>query len=125
MKLLLQIINLQFFKFGENMKDKEYIECPYWFKTMTIFRENPAGFKIKNKVEIDKIKIDKKYFSYVNPIYEETIDSIINDFYIDAWEPIWINPEMFLLDGQHRLCAAKKMGLKYIDVVIHDEKMCY
>lgn len=106
------------------MKSKEYIESPYWFKEMTVMKEYPKAFKPVNKVEINKIKINSNLFSYNNPIYDETVDSIVNDFYIDAWEPIWVNPEMFLLDGQHRLCAAKKIGLKYIDVIIHDEDAC-
>jgi ParB-like chromosome segregation protein Spo0J len=29
-----------------------------------------------------------------------------------------VNPEFFLLDGQHRLAAAQKMKLRYLDVVI-------
>ena len=106
------------------MNKDNYIECPKWFKTMEVFKKNPKGFMILDKVEINSIKIDEKYFSYINPIYEETVNSIVNDFYIDTWEPIWVNPKMFLLDGQHRLCAARKMGLKYIDVIIHDENAC-
>ena len=107
------------------MKSKEYIESPYWFKEMTVMKKYPKAFKPVNKVEINKIKINSTLFAYNNPIYNDTVDGIVNDFYIDAWEPIWVNPEMFLLDGQHRLCAAKKIGLKYIDVIIHDEKLCY
>jgi ParB-like chromosome segregation protein Spo0J len=32
--------------------------------------------------------------------------------------PILVNTDFFLLDGQHRLQVAKKLGLKYVDVAI-------
>jgi ParB-like chromosome segregation protein Spo0J len=39
---------------------------------------------------------------------------------LNFWTPITLDEEGYLLDGQHRLEAAKRMGLKYIDVVIQN-----
>jgi uncharacterized protein (DUF1015 family) len=74
------------------------------------------------KYPIDKIKFSKKYLSFANTVREEDINSIISNFYIDAWEPIFLNPKNYLIDGQHRLAAAKRMGLKFLDVVIINEE---
>jgi len=32
-----------------------------------------------------------------------------------------INERFFLIDGQHRLLAARKLGLSYIDVIVVNE----
>lgn len=37
--------------------------------------------------------------------------------------PILVNQGFFLLGGQHRLSAAKKMSLMYIDVIMEDEQL--
>lgn len=49
------------------------------------------------------------------------VDYMVNNFYKGAWFPIMINQNYYLLDGQHRLAAAKKLHLKYIDVVIQTD----
>jgi uncharacterized protein (DUF1015 family) len=74
------------------------------------------------KYPIDKIKFSKKYLAFANTVCDESVNSIVNDFYLDAWEPIFLNPKNYLIDGQHRLTAARKMGLKYLDIVIIDDK---
>lgn len=105
------------------MKAKtEYIPSPKHFKEYTIFKKHPSVFMPKDAVSIDKIKIDKKYLSFPNPVRQEEVDYIVNDFCLDGWEPIMINQDNFLLDGQHRIEAAKRMGLEYIDVIIEDNE---
>jgi len=90
----------------------------------SIANENAPGFCTPiEKFPIKKIKFDKKYLSYANTVREEDVNNIVNEFYLEAWEPIFLNPQEFLIDGQHRLAAAKKMGLKYMDVVIIDENI--
>jgi len=101
----------------------EYIKCPEWSKTYYTFQKNTEIFQPKDKVPIKKIKFDKSYLAFPNPIYETTVQNIISEFYLGAWEPIWINKNYFLLDGQHRLEAAKRMDLKYIDVIIEDTEL--
>lgn len=98
----------------------EYIESPEWFKTYSSFEEHPEIWQIENKVPISKIKIDKQYFALNNEIIPQSVDNIVNEFYLDAWEPITVNQNYFLLDGQHRLESAKRMGLKYIDILIQN-----
>ncbi|HDI73247.1 MAG TPA: hypothetical protein ENF58_03845 [Candidatus Altiarchaeales archaeon] len=97
---------------------KDYIPSPEHFKNLTIFREYPGAFIPKDKVPIDKIKISKKHLDFPNPVDEEEVSYIVNDFCLEGWEPIMIDKDYFLTDGQHRLEAAKRIGLKYIDVII-------
>ena len=73
---------------------------------------------IERKVDIKKLRIDKKRLSYANPIYAETVNNIVNNFHIEGWEPIWVDDEYCIRDGQHRYTAAKKMKLKYVDVLM-------
>ena len=70
------------------------------------------------KFPIDKIKVDKSLFDFQNEIDPSTILSILTNFYHDAWEPIYLNEDYYLLDGQHRLAAARQLCLSYIDVII-------
>lgn len=60
-------------------------------------------------------------FSYANNVGEESVNAIVKDFYIGAWGSIFLNPKNYLIDGQHRLAAAKRMGFKFIDIVIINE----
>ena len=76
-----------------------------------------------DKMEIDKIRIDKSLFSYNNEIMESTVLQIISNFDLLFWIPITLNKDYYLLDGQHRLEAAKRMNLKFIDVVVQDTKL--
>jgi len=62
-------------------------------------------------------------FSYRNDIIESTVNLIVNCFDLMFWIPITVNKDFYLLDGQHRLEAAKRMNLKYIDVVIQDTEL--
>lgn len=80
----------------------------------------PEVYYYQKKVLISQIIVDKKYIW--NNLDEKEVEYIISNFYIDAWEPIWINENNFLLDGQHRLEFAKRMELKYIDVRITNQK---
>jgi uncharacterized protein (DUF1015 family) len=102
---------------------KTYIPCKDYFMNFSVVNNTTPGYctPIK-KYRIDEIKFNKKYLSFANPVREEDVNSIVNDFYIDAWEPIFLNPKHYLIDGQHRLEAAKYMGLKFMDIVIIDEE---
>lgn len=71
-----------------------------------------------SKIPIEKIKIDKSLFSFQNEVNWSEVEYISRSFEVNAWFPVMVNPDFFLLDGQHRLAAAKKMKLRYLDVVI-------
>lgn len=73
---------------------------------------------ILHRFDISKISIDKSRFSFCNEVIPSEVDNIAYYFHKEAWEPITLDNEYCLRDGQHRLAAAKKMGLKYIDAVI-------
>ncbi len=100
-----------------------YIESPAHTK---LIYTKYAEWSLADKVPIEKIKIDTRLFSYPNSINVESAKSIAKYFDLDLWNPILVNKDYFLLDGQHRLEAAKSMGLKYIDVIVqHVENYSY
>lgn len=103
------------------IKMKIYIPVELWRDTYT----NPQiakSFTFIERVPLSDIKIDKSLFSWQNEVSPSQVDFMVENFNVDFWMPILINSDYFLLDGQHRLQAAKKLGLKYIDVVIDNER---
>ena len=97
---------------------KAYIPSPEYLTSMYANPEFTGRWVVMHKIQIDKIKVDKALFSHQNEINWADVNSITEDFEIGAWFPIMVNPDFFLLDGQHRLAAAQKMKLKYLDVVV-------
>lgn len=97
---------------------KAYIPSPDYLTSMYVKPEFNGRWVVVPKIPIDKIKVDKALFSHQNEINWADVNSITEDFEIGAWFPIMVNPNLFLLDGQHRLAAAQKMKLKYLDVVV-------
>ncbi len=75
-----------------------------------------------NKVPIKKIKVKRELFDYPNEVEEDEVTYMVNNFYENAWEPIIVNEDYFLLDGQHRLRLAFRIGLKYIDLIMRKKK---
>ena len=92
-----------------NIETFTNFEKPYWV--------------FKQKVKINDIKIDKSLMSFDNPIFDSTLNNIVNNFDQNFWIPITVNNDLYLLDGQHRLEAARRMNLKYIDVVIQNTEL--
>ena len=72
---------------------------------------------------IEKIKIDKSLFDYQNEVSQSDVLYMLMNFDRDAWMPITINKNYYLLDGQHRLELARLMGMLYIDAVIQDNEL--
>ncbi|MGB4205953.1 MAG: Dam family site-specific DNA-(adenine-N6)-methyltransferase [Bacteroidales bacterium] len=75
------------------------------------------------KVPINNIKIDKRLLSYANELSTNKVDEIIKNFDLLYWIPITVNKDFYLLDGQHRLSAARRMDLKFIDVIVQDTEL--
>jgi hypothetical protein len=96
---------------------KNYIPADLWKDTYKS-PQMERSFTFVEKVPLSKIKIDKSLFSFQNDVSPSFVDFITANFDKDFWMPILVNAEFFLLDGQHRLQVAKKLGLKYIDVAI-------
>lgn len=97
---------------------KEYIPVELWKDTFN----KPPSLIFVERVPLSKIKIDKRLFAHQNEVDPSQVDFIAKHFDIDFWMPIMVSPEYYLLDGQHRLQVAKRLGLKFIDVVISTEK---
>src|SRR5215210_1268265 len=75
------------------------------------------------KIPLEKIKIDKNLMSFPNPVYESTVQAIIQHFDEWAWFPILINKDYFLLDGQHRIEVARHLNLRFIDAIIDNQEV--
>ncbi len=90
---------------------KGYIACQKHWKDM--FTQYPV-YKVIEKFPIQDVK-RKKLWNDIN--FKDVLCMLMN-FNKDAWMPITLDREYFLLDGQHRLALAKQMGLEYLDVVI-------
>lgn len=99
----------------ENFKNPDYIPIAKFLN------ESLQKYgKIIHKFPIFKVKFDKNRLSYQNQVLDSTVNNIVYNFYSEGWEPIVLDNEYYLRDGQHRLAAARIMGLKYIDVIIYN-----
>ena len=104
---------------------KTYIASPEYLTSMYSNPQFHGRWVVVTKVPIEKIRIDKSLFSFQNEVNWNDVEYMSQNFEPGAWFPIFVNPDFFLLDGQHRLAAAKRMKLKYIDVVIDNgEQPC-
>ena len=97
---------------------RTYIPSPDYLTSMYSKPEFSGRWVVQTKIPIDKLKLDKSLFSFQNEVDMDAVEYLCENFEIGAWYPVMVNPDFFLLDGQHRLAAAQKMGLQYIDVVV-------
>ena len=95
-----------------------YIPSPDYLTSMYSKPEFNGRWVVQTKIPIEKLKIDKSLFSFQNDVDMDEVEYMCKNFEISAWYPVMVNPGFFLLDGQHRLVAAQKMNLQYIDVVV-------
>jgi hypothetical protein len=104
------------------MSKKKYVPIGEIWKEAYSSPQLMKSFTLVERVPLINVKIDKKFFSWPNEVDFEQVDFIIKNFDQDFWMPIMVNKDYFLLDGQHRLQVAKQLGLKFIDVVIVDQR---
>jgi ParB-like nuclease domain len=97
---------------------KSYIPSPDYLTSIYSNPQLHGRWVVVTKIPIKKIKVDQSLFSFQNEVNWNAVEYITENFELGAWFPIFVNPDFFLLDGQHRLAAAQKMKLKYIDVVV-------
>lgn len=76
------------------------------------------GFGVRRKVPVADIKIDKSRMAYANEVSAENVDWMAENFDREIFDPVTLDGEGYLLDGQHRLTLAKRKGLRYIDAVV-------
>jgi ParB-like chromosome segregation protein Spo0J len=100
---------------------KKYIPTLELWRSMYLQPCFCGAWTLEEKVPISEIKIDKSLFDFQNEVSENQVNSMVEEFNIDYWIPITVNPNHFLLDGQHRLQTAKRLGLRYIDVMVFHE----
>ncbi len=101
---------------------KNYISAQeHWFgmyeKPEFPFYQSSKKFPIKD------IKIDRPLMACSNEISPSDVLYMLMNFDKNAWMPITLNQDHYLLDGQHRLELARQMGLEYIDVIIQDTRL--
>jgi len=87
----------------------KYIPSPEHWKEM--FRKYHF-YEVKERLAIDEIKINRALFDFNNKVCISSVEYMLNNFELDAWMPVTVTEKMFLLDGQHRLACAKKLGLE-------------
>ena len=100
------------------MTRRKYIPTGEIWKDTYLRPEIMRAFTLIEKVPLSTIKIDKRHFSWQNAVDQSQVEFILMNFNRDFWMPILVNRDYFLLDGQHRLQVAKRLGLELIDVVI-------
>lgn len=76
-----------------------------------------------DRIPIRRIRVKKSLLSFANEVDTTQVDDMVKNFSQEVWIPILVNQDFFLLDGQHRLAAAKKMKLRYIDVIVEDRRL--
>lgn len=93
----------------------------HWLKMYTGY--NKPYWTSVLKVPIKKIKVDKSLFSYQNEVFQSDVLYMPMNFDRDAWMPITINKNYYLLNGQHRLALAEKMGMLFIHAIVQDTEL--
>lgn len=75
-------------------------------------------YEIQKKFPIHKIQIKPLR----NKVDQKEVLYMLMNFDREAWEPITLDINYFLIDGQHRLELARLFGMEFIDVMVYDEK---
>lgn len=95
---------------------RTYIPCKKHWKEMF---EKYDFFNVVDKFPISKIRRKK----LINGINKDDVCYMLLNFDKNAWMPITLNKNNFLIDGQHRLELARQMELEYIDVIVQTENL--
>ena len=93
---------------------KKYIPCEKHWKDM--FAQYPM-FKVMEKFPLSMIKRKK----LKNSLDAGAVLYILLNFNKEAWMPLTLNEQHFLIDGQHRFELAKQMCLEYFYVFIQSK----
>jgi hypothetical protein len=105
------------------MRRRNYIPTLPMWNDMYVRNFDLPYWTPEAKVPIRKIKVDKGRLAFANPVSRSEVSRIVGNFDIRVWMPILVDKEYYVLDGQHRLAAAKRLGLRYIDVVVEDGEL--
>ena len=102
---------------------KNYIQSPQHSKDLYTRPAYNGRWTPVDKIQIAKIQVDKNLFDFQNEVSQSEVEYIIENFELNVWNPVLLNRDYFLLDGQHRLEVAKRLGLDFIDVIIEDDRV--
>jgi hypothetical protein len=105
------------------MNNRYYIPTLKHWSDMYVKNFDKPYWMPQAKVPIDKIKIDRNKLAFDNVVSRSKVLDMLVNFHRECWEPIMVDKEYFLLDGQHRLEVAKLLGLNFIDVVVEDAEL--
>lgn len=104
---------------AHSFKSRDYLPAPK--HTMTLMHKGFEGYHTAIlKVPINQIKRPN---SYPNELDEREAFRILMEFDRERWDPVYIDPEYNLLDGQHKLWVAKQMGYHFIDAIMVREPL--
>ena len=95
-----------------HMRCGEYIPSEQHWKDM--YAQYPAIYRVIEKFPIGKIQRSKLR----NEIDMNEVLHMLTNFYQEAWAPITIDENSYLVDGQHRLAVAAQLCMRYIDVIV-------
>lgn len=70
------------------------------------------------QVVVGGVKIDKSRMDIPNDVDYERVEAMIEHFDRAIWDPIRLDHEGYLLDGQHRLQVCRRKGLLLVDAVV-------
>jgi hypothetical protein len=99
-------------------KEKHYIPVDAFFLEM-FANAFPKDCTAVRRFPIKNIRFNKRLlpYNYTGIDYEE-VDYLVNNFYLESWEPFKVNKDYYLIDDRNRLEAAKRMKLRYVDIII-------
>lgn len=80
--------------------------------------EQYSFYKTLKKFPINKIQIKPLW----NKVDKKEVFYILMNFDREAWMPVTLDINYFLIDGQHRLELAREFGMEFIDAVVYDEE---
>lgn len=75
-------------------------------------------YKVQKRFPIHGIKLKQ----LKNKVDMREVLYMLANFNKEAWMPITLDTDNFLIDGQHRLELAKQFGIEFIDIVTLDDK---
>jgi len=100
-----------------------YIESPQHWKDMYTNAAVNGEWLPIDRIPIKKIQLNKSLLAFPNEVDTHQVRDMLMNFDQELWIPILVNQDFFLLDGQHRLSVARRMGLKYIDVILENGEL--
>lgn len=127
-QIMFKIENQSLKQFSQEIIDKEknyyVISLPFQTENQQIISIE-IGINISNISEYINQNIVYNYYPLSLSNFMNRQSLLLNDFYLDDPIIVWYNHifKFNILDGNHRVQYAKKMGYQYINAYIFDDEM--